>query len=337
MVSARGVLWVLLCFVLYPTFIVGLIYPHEALCLPALAFHGQSLTFFVLLVGNHLTQGAPPQPQGPQPVPIPYVAHPSPNESSSKGKGKKKRKHKAPTPAPTPGASNAGRKAGGKNPPGARKPGPKPAPPPGEHITNFFRKPSADVEPSPGTRADTNPPRAQTADTAGDGDEAGASSSEQQQSKRRKTSSSGSGSSSRQGAEGERQGQRQRGGGGGGGSGGGGGGSGGGGGGGGSGGGGSSPQAQSPGSDSEEEENDDFIFRLSQAQLAFVAEVRAKVNAGVVHERGKVVYKKGGFPYDDGWAVPPLASRQKTSGELAQASLFPGRHAAARRVRLSDC
>ncbi|CAN0058233.1 unnamed protein product, partial [Ectocarpus fasciculatus] len=52
----------------------------------------------------------------------------------------------------------------------------------------------------------------------------------------------------------------------------------------------------------------------SRAQLQWVAEVRAKVTAGIVHEHGNVVEKDGGFPYDGGWALPPLASRQKVSG-----------------------
>lgn len=39
------------------------------------------------------------------------------------------------------------------------------------------------------------------------------------------------------------------------------------------------------------------------------------MNAGVVHKNGKVEEKDGGFPYEGGWAVPPLASRQKLAGE----------------------
>lgn len=39
------------------------------------------------------------------------------------------------------------------------------------------------------------------------------------------------------------------------------------------------------------------------------------MNAGIVHRDGKVVETGGGFPFDGGWAIPPLASRQQPSGE----------------------
>lgn len=322
-------------------FIVGVVHPQVALCFPGIAYHSAAFTFCALLVIDHHTAGAVnTQQQGPSPVPIPYAPVPNPYENTvgkttssnpKKGKGAQKIAHAAKLKrgaSAGPAGQGAGRPAGKKNKPGSRKPGPtartekrKAEEARAPRITNFFPPPAsapADVgaESSPRTATppttvpDTNHRR------QGDGAEQQQSSStgqgsgaeQQSGSAGQDTGGSGGGSGGgngkrrkhssgpEQGTGGERQQQRKTRGGGS------------------SSGDGGNPPTEGSDSDSEQDE-DGYLFRLSRAQLQWVAEVRAKVTAGIVHEHGNVVEKDGGFPYDGGWALPPLTSRQKVSGD----------------------
>lgn len=308
MISPRCLLWVVLCLVIYPTCIVGLVHPREALCFPAIAYHGAVLSCTLVFVGeHHRTYAASPARQGPSPVPIP-----NPYENFGKSTGKKARNGDGKSPyrrassTPAPAGSGPGRPPGTKNKPGAGKTGPnhntkkrKADQAKAVRITKFFSAPAAaPASPSGGTLPSSAGATPSSADDGGErdgagpqgrgaGGGAGSGSGEGccgEQGERRKTSSGGGGG--RQGKAGERQRQRTT----------------------------SSVSPAAPDSDSEEEE-DEFFSRLSHAQLAWVADIKAKVNAGIVHERGNVVEKDGGFPYDGGWAVPPLASRQNPAGE----------------------
>lgn len=58
-------------------------------------------------------------------------------------------------------------------------------------------------------------------------------------------------------------------------------------------------------------------WRLSPAQRKWIEKIKEMVNANIEHRRGKIYrLTNTGFPFNGGWACPPLSSAQSGAGEL---------------------